>query len=203
MLTRKYQFIKPTRDYRELRILNEIEKDSQTTQRILARAAQISLTVLNEYLERLVNSGWVEIEAKSSRNYLYRITSLGRVRRNELFFAMSREVIQFYGQVKAEFSHRLRSHQNSGVSRVVFFGAAETGELVFNASNELGLEVIGIVDNDPERQGKTLGGMKIQSPDMIESLKPDAVIVTSFGHIEEIEEQVKYLEGYGIQVLRL
>ena len=41
------------------------------------------------------------------------------------------------------------------------------------------------------------------SPEVIESLQPDAVIITSFGHMDEIEEQVKHLEGKGIQVLRL
>jgi FlaA1/EpsC-like NDP-sugar epimerase len=203
MLTRKYQFIKPSRDYRELRILGEIGENRRTTQRVLARSAQISLTVLNEYLDRMSSSGWVEIEVKSSRLYLYRLTPLGKVRLDELFFSMSREVIQFYGQVKAEFRHRLSLHQEGGVSRVVLFGAAETGEMVLAAGSDLGIEFVGVVDNDPSRQGKLIGGVRIGSPETIESLRPDAVIITSFGHMDEIEEQVKHLEGKGIQVLRL
>ncbi len=203
MLTRKYQFIKPSRDYRELRILSEIGKNQRTTQRMLARFAQISLTVLNEYLERMVSAGWVKIEILSSRNYLYNLTPLGKVRFNELFFSMSREVIQFYGQVKADFRHRLQLHLKSGVTRVVLFGAAETGELVLAAGSGLGVEFVGIVDNDPDLQGKYMGRIRIESPDVIESLQPDAVIITSFGHMDEIEDQAKYLEGMGIQILRL
>ena len=203
MLTRKYQFIKPSRDYRELRILSEIREHPKTTQRVLARSAQISLTVLNEYLDRMSSSGWIEIEVKSSRNYVYNLTSLGLVHLNELFFAMSREVIQFYGQVKAEFRTRLRNHQENGVSRVIFFGAAETGELLLNAAGDLGIEEIAVVDSDTARQGRLLGGVRVKSPEVIESLHPDAVIITSFGHMDEIEEQIKHLEGKGIQVLRL
>ncbi len=203
MLRRKYRFIRPTPEYRELAILAAIESDPRASQRSLARDASLSLAVLNDYLDRLVSSGHVEIDGPTPRAYRYRLTALGRVRKDELFFAVSREVIQFYGQMKAEFRRRLEEHAARGIRRVILFGAAETGELVTLAARETALEVIGIVDNDPARQGKRLGHLTIDSPSAILANQPDAVLITSFGHMDEIHEQLKPMEERGLRILRL
>lgn len=203
MLKRKYRFIKPSREYREISILTEIANDPYASQRALARESSLSLAVLNEYLDDLVSRGLVEIEGASPRNYRYKLTPLGVQRRNELFFDVSREIIQFYGHMKCEFRRRLEEHYAQGVRRVVLFGAAETGELVCNASLETPIEIAGIVDNDPEKQGRMLCGLPIRSPGDIAEWKPDAVIITSFGHMDEIHAQLKPMEERGLRILRL
>jgi len=203
MLTRSFQFIRPSREYRELAILTELGKGSQVSQRALARVAIVSPTMVNAYVDSLVASGLVEVTGETNRTYRYHVTPAGRFRRDELFFQVTREVIQFYGRTKEEFVRRLEEHYVSGVRRVVLFGAAETAELVLMASRRNGLRVIGIVDNDPAKHGQKLGDVVITSPDTIEASRPDAVIITSFGHMEEIFEQVKHLEGGGIRILRL
>jgi predicted transcriptional regulator len=203
MLQRKYRFIKPSREYRELSILTGIVADPFASQRALAREASISLAVLNEYLDDLVSRGLVEIEGASPRSYRYRLTPLGVQRRNELFFDVSREIIQFYGHMKSEFRRRLEEHRERGIRRVVLFGAAETGELVCTASRETSIEVVGIVDNDPAKQGRVLCGLTVAPPRDIPAMKPDAVLITSFGHMDEIHAQLKPMEERGLRIVRL
>ncbi len=203
MLKNKYRFIKPSREYRELSILTGVAGDPYASQRALARHASISLAVLNEYVDRLVGEGWVAIDGETSRRYRYRLTPLGEARRNELFFAVSREIIQFYGHMKAEFRRRLEEHYAGGVRRAVLFGAAETGELVYAASQETPVQIAGIVDNDPAKHGRKLGDLTIGAPETIEGLRPDAVIITSFGHAEAIHEQLRPMEERGLQIVRL
>ncbi|MBI2901777.1 MAG: winged helix-turn-helix transcriptional regulator [Planctomycetes bacterium] len=203
MLRRKYRFIRPSSEYRELAILTGIALNSRASQRSLAREASLSVAVLHEYVDDLTSRGLVEVEEENARSYRYRLSPLGEARRDELFFAVSREVIQFYGQVKSEFRRRLEDHVASGVRRVVLFGAAETGELVWAASRGTGLEVVGIVDSDPARQGRRLGDLTIEPPASIPAHAPDAVIITSFGHMDEIHDQLRPLEERGLRVLRL
>lgn len=203
MLKRKYRFTKPSREYRELCILTGISHDPYASQRTLAREATISLAVLNEYLDDLVSRGFVEIEGASPRSYRYRLTPLGAQHRNELFFDLSREIIQFYGQMKSEFRRRLEEHRDRGIRRVVLFGAAETGEMVCTASLETSVEIVGIVDNDSAKQGRPFCGLTIAHPREILAMKPDAVIITSFGHMDEIHAQLKPMEERGLRILRL
>lgn len=201
MLTRSFQFIRPSREYRELAVLIEIGKNSSVSQRALARVAMVSPTMINAYVDSLVEGGHVEVTGDTNRSYQYHLTPSGRYRRDELFFQVSREVIQFYGRMKEEFRRRLEEHYAAGVRTVVLFGAAETGELLSMAARSMGIRVVGIVDNDP--QGRKIGDVTVTAPDTIAAMAPDAVIITSFGHMDEIYEQVKHLERGGIRILRL
>lgn len=203
MLTRKYRFIRPSREYRELAILTAVQGAPHASQRQLAREVALSLALLNEYLDRFASAGLIEIEGPGPRSYRYRLTALGQARRDELFFAVSREVIQFYGQMKAEFRRRLEEHAARGIRRVVLFGAAETGELVWTAARGTPVEIVGVVDSDPARQGGRIGDLPIEPPSRIAAHAPDAVLITSFGHMDAIHDQLKPMEERGLRVLRL
>jgi undecaprenyl-phosphate galactose phosphotransferase len=50
--------------------------------------------------------------------------------------------------------------------KVLVIGAGKTGELIFNAlkrDGNLGLNVVGFLDDDPEKIGRTIGGIKIHA----------------------------------------
>ena len=203
MVSKKYGFFKPSKQYHLLSVLTEIERQPSTTQRALGQQALVSSTMVNNYISEMEIEGFVTANGSTNRNFNYHLTVAGVNRRNELFFQCSREIIQFYGSMKQEFKSRLEEHYKSGIRRVVLFGAAETGELLYITSKGTGIEVIGIVDNDTNKHGKKVLDMVIQPPSAIGALKPDAVIITSFGHMDEIFGQVKHLESEGVKVRRL
>jgi DNA-binding MarR family transcriptional regulator len=203
MLTKKFSFIEPTRPYREFQILTEIARRSDVSQRELAERAMLGTTMVNRYITEMQQEGLVEVEGETNRTFRYRLTAAGRYRREELFFQVSKEVVQFYGLVKQEFHRRLRGHAREGVRRVVLFGAAETAELVYAAAEGTGLEIVGIVDSDGAKHGRRIGTIRVTAPDGIAALAPDAVLITSFGHADEIHGEIRHLEDRGIRVARV
>jgi HKD family nuclease len=60
--------------------------------------------------------------------------------------------------------------------------------------------VVGIVDSDPGKQGERFFGITVANPSEIEEMRPDAVIITSLSHCDEIHKSIKYLEEKGIKV---
>ncbi len=59
---------------------------------------------------------------------------------------------------------KLLIHTGLLKSKVLILGAGKTGELIFNAlkrDTNLGLDVVGFLDDDPEKIGKRIGGIKI------------------------------------------
>lgn len=203
MLERKLKFVKPSKNFRELALLTEIEGNSNISQRVLAKEAMISSTMVNNYLFEMEAKGLVYANGETNRSFEYHLTENGARHRNDLFFEYSREVIQLYGAMKQEFKRRLLSHFSEGIHRVVLFGASGTGELVYIASKETPIDVVGVVDNDATKHGKKLVDLAISHPSSINELRPDAVIITSFGHMDEICQQLKNLVGEGIKVKKL
>jgi predicted transcriptional regulator len=203
MMTRELRFLRPSRELREFYILRAIENNPNASQRTIARAALVSSTMVNNYLGEMVSHDWVDIIGDTNRSYEYRITDTGRQRKSELLFQISKEVVQMFGLMKLDFTARLKTVSEQGIRRVVLFGASETGELAYAASREAGLDVVAIVDNDAAKHGRIIGRHPVEAPAVIEERRPDAVLIASHGHADEIYEQIKHLTERGIRVLRV
>ena len=57
MLTQSLNHIKPSREYREMEVLADIGRNERVSQRSLARAAGVSATMVNAYVDDLVGRG--------------------------------------------------------------------------------------------------------------------------------------------------
>lgn len=203
ILTRRFRFFEPTRAYREMTVLGQIAADPGASQRQLAARTLLGTTMLHNYISSLESGGLLEVSGDSNRSTSYALTPMGAYRRDELFFQASKEIVQFYGLAKREFHQRLTEHARAGSRRVVLFGAAETGEIAIAAAPETGLEIVGIVDSDPQKQGRMLGTLRISAPELIEAMRPDTVLICSFGHADEIHQQTRHLQDQGIRVVRV
>lgn len=102
MLIGTFQLIKPSRECREMAVLAEIEKSSAVSQRSLARAAGVSATMINAYVDDLVGRGLLDVTGDTNRTYRYHLTETGRARRGEIFRQLSGEIFELYAQLKHE-----------------------------------------------------------------------------------------------------
>ena len=92
MLGDAFRFFRPTRDAREMAVLAEIEKNASISQRGLARAAGVSATMVNAYIDNLVGRGLLAVSGETNRTYKYHLTPDGAARRSELAEAYAREL---------------------------------------------------------------------------------------------------------------
>jgi DNA-binding MarR family transcriptional regulator len=116
MLSGPLRFIRPSREYREMALLYEIGKGAPISQRGLARIAQVSATMVNAYVDDLVSRGLLDVSGDTNRTYSYRLTPAGAQRSDELFFQVSREVVEVHARVKAEFERRLAASEGRPIS---------------------------------------------------------------------------------------
>jgi predicted transcriptional regulator len=203
MIAAALRFMRPSRELREFYILRAVENNPSASQRHIAREARVSSTMVNNYLGEMVSREWIDIAGETNRSYEYRITDQGRRRKSDLLFQISKEVVRMYAMMKQDFAGRMRRLASEGVRRVVLFGASETGELALAASAEAGLQIVGIVDNDPLKHGKSVGSLQVEPPAAIAARRPDAVLIASHGHADEMEQQVRPLESQGIRIARI
>ncbi|HEV3028391.1 MAG TPA: hypothetical protein VG457_12510 [Planctomycetota bacterium] len=102
MLIGTFQLIKPSRECREMAVLAEIDKSSAVSQRSLARAAGVSATMINAYVDDLVGRGLLDVTGDTNRTYRYHLTGAGRARQAEIFRQLSGEIFELYAQLKHE-----------------------------------------------------------------------------------------------------
>lgn len=196
-------FLLPNKLLRILSVLVEISNSPNISQHQLARKVKLSSSQVNNYVKELRAKGMVDVKGNTNRTIRYFLTRKGQREKALLLISYSTDVIQLYARVKREFKRRLQEISCNGFRRAVLFGAAETGEVVLAAIKETALRVVGISDNDPAKHGKRFGDFTIIPPSQIESLKPDGIIITSFGKIDEIKESLEFLRKKGILIRSL
>jgi DNA-binding MarR family transcriptional regulator len=202
MIEKTLCFFKPNRFLRELFLLLGLEQDATMSQHEIARIAGISSSMAHNYIKQLIEEGLIAVQGETNRTMQYFLTAAGKERMQELLALYAKEVVHLYTIARKEFEKKLCALYDQGLHSAVLFGAAETGELVYNSARHTPLRVIGVVDNDVSKQHQKFGDLEVLPPGVIERLRPDGVIITAFGSPEEIYAEVKHLEERGIVVIR-
>jgi len=197
------KFLCPTKLFRELNMLLLIGDDPWMSQHSLAKKMGITGAMANFYMKDLIEKRMVVAEGETNRQKRYFLTPKGRRRKRALLNEYITAVSDLYSTCKKEFEQRLKGFLRQGLRRVVFFGAAETCEIAYHAARLAGLEIVGIVDNDPVKHYKKMGDIEIRPPDCIEGLGADGIIITALGQPEEIFKQLRPLKEKGMPVKRL
>lgn len=205
MLLVNKTYYRPSKPARFLAILDTLAQDSQVSQNELGRRANISGAMVNQYLKEMVDDRLIEYVPVNGKRYRYLLTQEGESRRRAMFSSFSSETVQIYTALKAAIARRLSALKAGGISKLVLFGASETCEVVLQALRASGgFEVMALVDSNPALAGKTLGGYVISPPVVLEALRPQAVVITSFGCQDEIHGQLKELhEKNNVEIIRL
>lgn len=184
-------------------VLLAIHDTSKISQHKIAEMTHLSSSMVNNYIRTLQEEGLIIISGKTNRTQRYHLTGSGRDFLISALLSYSSEIIQLYGGAKREVAKRLKSIRDEGIETVVLFGAAETAEVVLSAMKKTDLRVKGVVDSDPEKQGRAFNGVTVREPKDLTRMEADAVVITSFGRQEEIHEYVRQLVGDHIRIVKL
>jgi DNA-binding MarR family transcriptional regulator len=187
---KRMQFFRPSAALRELVLLFGIHQQARTTQSRLAKLAGIVPAMVNNYIKEFVAAGHVEVRGRTNRNMTYHLTEAGQARLSKLFRDYLNETVGLYIHAKDEIRRQLRKVYDEGLRRVVFYGAAETGEIAVAVGHELGFDVAGIVDSDPRKHGKLIDGLRVEPPETISTARPQVVVISSFGYQNQIRQRV-------------
>ncbi|MEA2064021.1 MAG: winged helix-turn-helix transcriptional regulator [Gemmatimonadota bacterium] len=197
----QFDLLQPGRLIRELLMMREIERDPSISQSRLALKMGLVPSMVNTYIRRMAEQGLVLKQGDTRRRTSYHLTGTGRLYRARLLKRYNIETVRLFKYAKQEIRHLMKEKLNSRNSlKVALYGAAETGELVCQVCLEMGHEVVGVVDSNPGRQGGHLLGVKVTGPESLISMEPDAVLITSMGHTDEIAEKLEPLRRRGVKV---
>jgi len=186
-LPERLAFFKPSSELRGLLLLASVATGEARSQRALADRAGISVSVANQYLSEFTENGWVERRELNRRDGVYRITDAGSERANEGLLRYIRETFVLSNHAKQEISGHVRALLGgTGRHRVVIYPAGAVGDLLVRVLGELEVDIVGVVDDDPEKQGSELVGYVIREPDYLATANADAVLVATYRYRDEI-----------------
>jgi len=182
---------KPSERMRDLQFLKEIEQNPKVSQRELSNKFGIALGVTNACIKRMARRGVIRLKGFPPRRIAYYLTPKGFTEKSKLMLHFLSYNIQHYAEMKKSISKRLLEMQNRGVKRVAFYGVSDEMEVAYVTLQGLKVKLVGILDDSETLQGKQLFGYRVQKPEILTSLRPEVVLVTSLADGEKIFEELK------------
>ncbi len=188
-------FFKPPQEMRELNLLQELEKNPIISQRELSNKFGIALGVTNACLKRMVRRGWIRITGFNHRKIGYYLTPKGFAEKTNLTLHLISWTVQHYSALKEIIGRKYLEMQNSGIERIVFYGVSDEMEIAYITLQGVNLKLVGIIEDEDKMNQKEVFGFEVKEVGQIETLTPDAILITSLVGQEERVEKLRKLLG--------
>ena len=176
-------------ELRELLIV-ELRRAANISQRALARRLGVALGTVNRLLNDMVEAGYIQVSNRDVRPFAYSVTMDGHRYQRRLGLEHYSSVLHSFRKLQQRFRAKLRELKNRGVERVVLYGAGDIMAATSRIAKAVGLEVVGLVDDDLTKQGARNAGRVVEPPSVINELEPDAILITTLRQAEEIQRSL-------------
>jgi DNA-binding MarR family transcriptional regulator len=186
---------KPSGEIRDLRLLEELERNPIVSQRELSHKFGIALGVTNACLKRMARKGLIRIRDLNPRKIGYYLTPKGMIEKARLTLNLISFRVQHYSELKKIIANRLLELQRDGRQRIVFYGVSEEMEVAYVTLQGVNLKLVGIVDDDEKLKHQIIFGYELEPVSRVQELKPDCVLITSLNESEKKKERLKDIFG--------
>jgi DNA-binding PadR family transcriptional regulator len=185
----------PSGEIRDLRLLEELEKNPIVSQRELSHKFNIALGVTNACLRRMARKGWIRIRDLNPRKIGYYLTPKGVLEKARLTLNLISFRVQHYAELKKIIGNRLLEMQNKGLKRLVFYGISDEMEVAYITLQGVNLKLVGIVEDDETMIPQIIFGFEIEPVSRVPELKPDAILITTLTEYGKKRERLKKIYG--------
>ncbi len=186
---------KPSDEMRDLRLLEELEKNPIISQRKLSHKFGIALGVTNACLRRMARKGLIRIRGFNHRKIGYYLTQKGFSEKANLTLHMISCTVQHYSELKRIITRRLLEMQRDGLQRIVFYGVSDEMEVAYITLQGVALKLVGIVEDDEKVVPEIIFGFEIEPVSRVRELKPDCILITSLAENDQKKGRVRKIYG--------
>jgi DNA-binding MarR family transcriptional regulator len=127
-----------------LRLLDDVDGDSLTSQRSLAIRLGIAVGLANAYLRRCVRKGWVKVRQVPARRYAYYLTPQGFAEKSRLTAEYLGYSFAFFRNARAQCVDLLEAAARHDARRVLLVGEGDLAEIATLAAREAGIELVAV-----------------------------------------------------------
>jgi DNA-binding MarR family transcriptional regulator len=185
-------------DFHILRLMGEVDRDGNSSQRELSQRLNVSVGLVNTFLKRLVNKGYFKVTTMPRKRVKYFLTPEGLARKAKLTAEYLRYSINFYRDIKELLLGKFSEMERSQVSKVLFFGASEVAEMAYLYLQLTRLELVGMIDD--QKKGNHFFGFVIKGTESVKDMRWDRILLTRLDHTEEA---IQKLTQAGIELDRI
>ncbi len=118
----------------ELKLLNEISKSKNHSQRSLSKDLNVALGLANALIKKFVSKGILKLQEAPMRRYFYYLTPKGFVEKAKLTQEFLESSLLFYSKAKEEYEKLIKIYKKKN-KKIIFLGKSELTEIATLAAS--------------------------------------------------------------------
>lgn len=185
-------------DVHTLRLMGQIDRKGDYTQRELSHSLNLSLGLVNTCLRRLADRGYFRVETMPRHRVKYFLTPEGLARKSRLTVEYLRYSVDFQREIKKLLLGKYLEIGKNGVTSLLFYGAGEVAELAYLYLQLTNIRLTGIIDDT--LSGQDFFGHRVAGLARLHRADWDKVLLT---RLEDTEKDMKNLLERGIGLERI
>jgi DNA-binding MarR family transcriptional regulator len=179
-------------DIAELNILQEINSNGECTQRELARRSGLALSYLNVYLKGLIRKGYVSVRDMPGRRLWYNLTPAGIAEKAKITLEYMKWSLANYRDIRERVMAVCQKLKEQNKLNIVICGISDAAEILYLATIESGLRVVGVVDDSKAGQN-WLNFPVLKLKTLKDELSYDHIIISDIANCYQLAQQLSDL----------
>lgn len=171
------RFLKPTPSQHELVLLLVIQHRGEIPMPVDPQ--ELPPAALDHVpLSRLIDDGVITIAARKAGQVMM-LTAAGHAHLRRLVIDYHLELMDLRRASNNFVAERVTMLERLGCARILLYGASDTASVLLEFLKGSSIQVVAVLDDDPSRQGQTMSGVPVVSPDRALEYDFDSVVVTT------------------------
>ena len=205
-MDRNQVFFKSTPLYKEYLLLEAVEKNSKITQRELSRILGVAVSMINEYIEKAEQNGYINKVYKSTKDVEYLITDTGKERVKLLNIQYLKSALAIHNAARKDITIFIEHIINNGFKNIILYGAGDVSEIILQTlefDRRLNLNIVGIVDDDDQKIGTIMFDREVIRLEDITNINHDGILISTYLHQKTIERKLEKFTYETKKIIRL
>ena len=174
----------------ELKLLNEISRTKEHSQRSISKNLDVALGLANAIIKKFVKKGFLKLKQAPMKRYFYYLTPKGLVEKAKLTKEFLESSLEFYTKARKDYEELFKILKSSK-KKIIFAGKSELTEIAILASKMQNANVEFIYS--PEIKEKNFCGLNVINDLDKKKLKKSntCFVLTEFSNTKDIYKKLK------------
>lgn len=135
-----------------LKLLDNVDKADNITQKIAAKKIGIAIGLVNTYIKRCIKKGWLKVKNIPAHRYAYYLTPEGFTKKSQLISEYLTDSFKLFRESKVSYQKIFLECKKNKFSKIALAGISDLTEIAILVGKNEGIDVCGVIQESKNKK---------------------------------------------------
>ena len=170
-----------------LKLLDNVNKEDNITQKLAAKKIGIAVGLVNTYIKRCIQKGWVKVKSIPAHRYAYYLTPQGFSKKSQLVSEYLRDSFKLFRESKLSYQKIFLECKKKKYLKIVLAGISDLTEIAILVGGVSNINILGVIQTNKTKKKFSYKTYNVANvPKNI-----DAIIITEINNANDFYKFLK------------